>query len=394
MKTLTGLLAELCPEGVQYESVTNVAKYVRGLTYAKDKESASGRIKVLRSNNINQSQNVLNLTDVKTLDDSVKVRDHQKLWKGDILMSAASGSRLHVGKVAYTWEDMDYYFGGFMAVWRTHERMLPRFLFHILTSSNFSNYLDSAISSSTINNLSESILRAYAVPVPPIEVQREIVRILDKFTQLEAELEAELEARKTQYAEFRKKTFDFSGVSNVSWEEIGAVCSTFSGAFVKKTKQDESFEYPVFNGGSTATGFYSDYNSPENSIAISARGSIGAVNWVPTKFWAGNSCHVVLATDPRLKNRFLYHYLKFHEPSLYALRAVGSIPALNLKPLLKFEVPLPPVDLQEQISFVLDKFEALINDITIGLPAEISTRRQQYEHYRTKLLSFKELDVA
>jgi type I restriction enzyme S subunit len=180
----------------------------------------------------------------------------------------------------------------------------------------------------------------------------------------------------------------------VRWAEIGEVCSTFSGAFVKKTEQDDDFEYPVFNGGSTATGYYGDFNSPENSIAISARGSIGAVNWVPTKFWAGNSCHVVLATDPGLNNRFLYHYLKFHEPSLYALRAVGSIPALNLKPLLKFSVPLPPLEVQRKISGVLDKFELLINDISAGLPGEIAARRQQYEFYRDQLLTFKALVVA
>ena len=95
-----------------------------------------------------------------------------------------------------------------------------------------------------------------------------------------------------------------------------------------------------------------------------------------------------------LDNRFLYHYLKFHEPSLYALRAVGSIPALNLKPLLKFPVPLPPLEEQRKISRLLDKFELLINDISIGLPGEITSRRQQYEFYRHKLLTFKALDVA
>lgn len=233
-----------------------------------------------------------------------------------------------------------------------------------------------------------------AIPLPPLEIQNEIVRILDTFTELEAELEAELKARKTQYSEFLRSTFNFSDRDEVRWREIGEVCSTFSGAFVKKTEQDDDFEYPVFNGGSTATGYYSEFNSPENSIAISARGSIGAVNWVPTKFWAGNSCHVVLATDPELNNRFLYHYLKFHEPSLYALRAVGSIPALNLKPLLKFPVPLPLLETQMKISGVLDKFETLINDISIGLPGEIAARRQQYEYYRDKLLTFRNLEVA
>ena len=103
---------------------------------------------------------------------------------------------------------------------------------------------------------------------------------------------------------------------------------------------------------------------------------------------------MVLATDPRLDNRYLYHYLKFHEPSLYALRAVGSIPALNLKPLLKFKVPIPPLSEQLEISVTLDKFESLITDMSHGLPAEIDARRKQYEYYRDKLLTFKEFEVA
>jgi type I restriction enzyme, S subunit len=270
--------------------------------------------------------------------------------------------------------------------------VLPSFVFHFIPPELTA--IQNATNSGTVNHISSKQIGDILIPVPPIKVQQEIVAILDKFLELGAELESELEARKIQYSDFSRTTFDFTGSTKVTWVEISEVCSTFSGEFIKKTKQDDSFEYPVFNGGSSATGYYSDFNSPENSIAISARGSIGAVNWVPTKFWAGNSCHVVLATDPKLNNRFLYHYLKFHEPSLYALRAVGSIPALNLKPLLKFKVPLPPIEAQIQISQVLDKFEALIHDIAVGLPAEIVARRQQYKYYRNKLLSFNELEIA
>ena len=196
--------------------------------------------------------------------------------------------------------------------------------------------------------------------------------------------------------EFRRRSLAFSEeTTNTSWAEIGEVCSTFSGAFVKKTKQNKDFEYPVFNGGASATGYYSEYNSPADSIAISARGATcGAVNWVPTRFWAGNSCHVVLSIDPRLNNRFLYHYLKFHEPSLHALRSVGSIPAFNLKPLLKFRIPLPPLEQQEKIIDAMDSYESLINGLLIDIPSEIVARDKEYEYYRNKLLTFNVMEVA
>ena len=228
------------------------------------------------------------------------------------------------------------------------------------------------------------------IPIPPLEVQQEIVRVLNLFQKLEAELEAELEARRKQHEVFREIRFDFAKETEMEWGTIGEFCSTFSGSFVKKTEQDDSYAYPVFNGGSSATGFFNDYNSPENSIAISARGSIGSVNWVKSRFWAGNSCHVVLATDPKLNNRFLYHYLKFHEPSLYALRAVGTIPALNLKPLLTFKIPIPSLSIQVQISAELDTYESIMYGADGSISAELNARRKQYEYYRDKLLTFEE----
>ena len=125
------------------------------------------------------------------------VKKEQMLIKGDILICAGSGSKEHVGKVAYISEDMDYTFGGFMAVIRCDETLNSRFLFHILTSGFFSNYLSSALNSATINNLSASVMSNFSFPVPPIEVQGEIVQILDNFSELTAELTTELTTETT-----------------------------------------------------------------------------------------------------------------------------------------------------------------------------------------------------
>jgi type I restriction enzyme, S subunit len=238
-----------------------------------------------------------------------------------------------------------------------------------------------------------SVIRQdYSIPVPPLVVQKEIVSILDKFTELEAELEAELEGRTSLFETLRAKLFDEA--SAVSRVELGSICDMYSGEFVKKDRQGNDFLYPVYNGGSEPTGFYSEFNSPENSIVIASRGSIGSVSFVTTPFWAGNSCFVLRNPLEEVNYRYLYHYLKHSESELYKLRAVGTIPALNLRPLLKFEVPIPDPLRQERISSILDKFEQLESDITFGLPAAIQARRKQYEYYRNKLLTFKELDAA
>ena len=121
--------------GVEWKALKDIGIYVRGLVYNKSSESSDGQgYKVLRANNITLSENSLNFDDVKIVNFDTKVKKDQKLRCNDILISAASGSREHVGKVAFIEADIDYYFGGFMGVIRCSTSMIPRYAFHILTS--------------------------------------------------------------------------------------------------------------------------------------------------------------------------------------------------------------------------------------------------------------------
>ena len=141
-------------QSVEWKTLGEVAEYIRGLTYNKGNESSDNiGYRVLRANNITLSSNTLNFDDVKIVKFETKVKPSQKLYKDDILISAASGSREHVGKVAFIDQDLDYYFGGFMGVIRCSDEILPRYLFHILTGNLFNDYLNEVLNSSTINNL-------------------------------------------------------------------------------------------------------------------------------------------------------------------------------------------------------------------------------------------------
>ena len=158
MSRLDELIAELCPDGVVYKPFFDIADYIRGVTYGKSKEITDGSdgYNLLRANNITLSSNTLNFDEVKVIDFSVKVKDSQMLTKGDILICAGSGSKEHIGKVAYILEDMNYTFGGFMGVIRTNPLFVSsRYMFHILTSTMFKEHLRKAsgASSSTINNI-------------------------------------------------------------------------------------------------------------------------------------------------------------------------------------------------------------------------------------------------
>lgn len=156
MSRLEELIAELCPEGVEYRNFTTIASYVRGVTYNKSKEvkNDDSGYKLLRANNIELTTNTLCFSDVKVIDYSTKVKQDQFLRKNDILICAGSGSKEHIGKVAFIDKDLDYTFGGFMGVIRVNsDILLPRYLFHVLTGEIFKSYLLRVSNSSTINKI-------------------------------------------------------------------------------------------------------------------------------------------------------------------------------------------------------------------------------------------------
>lgn len=191
LTSLVDVIQKFCPNGVEYKKFEDVCQYIRGITYNKAQEAKVNDInpwKVMRANNITLGANVLNFNDIKLVKREVKVKESQLLQRGDILICAGSGSKEHIGKVAYIFDDADYTFGGFMAVIRCNNELNSRFLFYILTGNSFSLYLGQALNSTTINNLNAGIMKDLLIPVPPLEIQQEIVRILDQFTELTAEL--------------------------------------------------------------------------------------------------------------------------------------------------------------------------------------------------------------
>ncbi len=166
MTKLEQLINDLCPNGVEYKTFNEVASYIRGVTYNKSNEINDLRdgYNLLRANNITLSQNVLNFDEVKKIDFAVKVKESQFLKANDILICAGSGSKEHIGKVAFIFEDMNYIFGGFMGVIRSNYKIIhPRYIFHILTSSFFKKHLLKVSNSTTINNINSA-----ACPKTPI----------------------------------------------------------------------------------------------------------------------------------------------------------------------------------------------------------------------------------
>ncbi len=268
--------------------------------------------------------------------------------------------------------------------------------------------------------------KKYKFPIPPLEIQQEIVKILDAFTELNTELNTELKARKKQYQYYQNMLLDFNGINSnykdakeklaqktypkrlksllqtlapkgVEFRKLGEVCESTNKKTLKISEVSEVKNkgmYPVINSGRDLYGYYHDFNNDGENITIASRGEYaGFINYFNEKFFAGGLCYPYKVKDTNeLLTKFLYFYLKTNEIQIMEnLVFRGSIPALNKADIETLTIPIPPLEIQQEIVKILDQFLALTTDLLAGIPAEIEARKKQYEYYREKLLSFKPL---
>ncbi|AMW17421.1 restriction endonuclease subunit S [Glaesserella parasuis] len=242
--------------------------------------------------------------------------------------------------------------------------------------------------------------RKFPFPIPPIDVQLEIVRILDAFTSLTAELTAELTSRQKQYQYFRDKLLNFDDISDkggyetnsitkallhnkeVVFKALGEVVKIKNG---KDWKQLEKGSIPVYgSGGIMASVDAFSYDKP--TVLIPRKGSITNIFYVETPFWNVDTIYYTEININELIPKYFYHYMKTID--LEKLDTGSGRPSLTQEILYKIKIPVPSLEEQQRIVAILDKFETLTNSIAEGLPKEIELRRKQYEYYREQLLTF------
>jgi len=164
----------------EIKTLREVCEFRRGLTYSKKDEASLSKNAILRANNITLAANTLNFDDIRYISDDVIIPQEKKLVKGSVMICTASGSRSHLGKVAFIDKDYDYAFGGFMGLLVPNSEIIdPKYFFVILTSGQFRDHINSLTSGANINNLKFSQIKDYQVTVPPLLEQKRIVGILD-----------------------------------------------------------------------------------------------------------------------------------------------------------------------------------------------------------------------
>lgn len=235
---------------------------------------------------------------------------------------------------------------------------------------------------------------ALKVPLPPLEIQREIVRILDQFTQLEAELEAELEARRRQFGCYSRTILAQTGYESTSLR-VGDLCTVSRGAVISKTYLEEHpGPYSVYssqtqNGG--VFGCIDSYEVEDESITWTTDGAnAGSVFYhLGERYSLTNVCGLLRVRDTsQIRAKYLYYELRERAP--YAVSIGMGNPKLMAAQMREVRVPVPSVEKQEHAIRQLDALSSLEVDASVGLPAEIAARRKQYEYYRDKLLTFEE----
>ena len=233
------------------------------------------------------------------------------------------------------------------------------------------------------------------IPVPPLEIQEAIVEILDKFTNLEAELEAELEARTLQYKYYRDSLFEALDCPRVPLGSLGIRNKGITITASKmRTLEPGNKDVRIFAAGSTFidtdSSFIPDKGILEGpAIIVKSRGYIG-FEYYEGKFTHKNELWSYSLTSDLVEQKFIYYYLLTQAYHLHELARGKSVklPQLAVKDTDELLVPVPSLEEQQRIVDILDRFDALTSSLSEGLPAELAARRSQYEYYRDQLLTF------
>lgn len=405
MSHVDALVEKLCPSGVQFKVLGEIGTIARGKRFVKSDLVESGT-PCLHYGEIYTRYGVSAHEAFSFLkpDQAERLR---KAAPGDVIIASAGETIEDIGK-AVAWlgresiviHDACYAF---------RSELDPTYVAYYFQTDDFHNQIRRHIATSKISAISTERLAGVRIPTPPLEVQREIVRILDTFSELEAGLEAELEARKVQYAHYRTIVLD-RAAERAELLELGSLGRVVTGhtpkaSFTAAWGSEVDFVTPsdIKDGMRTVTapsrhlssvGAVSMSSSivPAGSILVTCIGADMGKTIINSNKCVPNQQINAIVLNEGIHNGYLFHVLTSLRGALRTQgeRGGGTMPLINKSDFSRITVPIPPIEIQRLAAAQLDKFDGLVNDLSSGLPAEISARRKQYEYYRDHLLTFKE----
>ncbi|GAA8722368.1 restriction endonuclease subunit S [Helicobacter pylori] len=414
MHKIERLLQTLAPKGVEFKTLEEVFEIKNGYTPSKNNPEfwEKGTIPWFRMEDIRENGRILK--------DSIqhitpKALKNKKLFpKNSIIISTTATIGEHALLIVDSLANQRFTFLSKKA--NCNLALDMKFFFY--QCFLLGEWCKKNTNVSGFASVDMTAFKKYKFPIPPLEIQQEIVKILDAFTELNTELNTELKARKKQYQYYQNMLLDFNGIHSnhkdakmsaktypknlktllqtlapkgVEFRKLGEVCEIIRGKRVTKKEILDKGKYPVVSGGIGFMGYLNEYNREENTITIAQYGTAGFVNWQNQKFWANDVCFSVIPKET-LINRYLYYVLTNMQNYLYSISNRSAIPySISSNNIMQITIPIPPLEIQQEIVKILDQFLALTTDLSAGIPAEIEARKKQYEYYREKLLTFKPL---
>lgn len=371
MSRLEELIAELCPDGVEYVKLSSICEIKRGERVTKSQLMADGKYPVF-SGGVSP----------------MGYYDSYNREKETITIA-------QYGTAGYVnWINEDFWANDVCYSLYPNEKINKRFLYFVLV--NMQEFIYSLRIDAVPAHMPAERLESIKIPLPPIPIQQEIVRILDNLTDLTTELKekltSELIARRKQFEYYRDLLLTFG--DEVEWMTLGEVAINLDSKRkpVAKGKR-KAGEYPYY-GASGIVDYVDDYIFDGDYLLVSEDGANLVARVTPIAFsasgkiWVNNHAHV-LEFETYEDRKFIEYYLNMIDLSRFL--STAAQPKLTQENLNKIPVPAPSFEEKERIVAILDRFDALCNDLTSGIPAEIEARQKQYEYYRDKLLTFKEV---
>ncbi|WQY08694.1 restriction endonuclease subunit S [Helicobacter pylori] len=412
MHKIERLLQTLAPKGVEFRKLGDIGEFTRGNGLLKSDLKDKGRPVV----HYGQIHTQYNLSIDKTISYVNEALFHKlkKAKPNDILIVTTSENVKDVGKSIAWLGNEEVAFSGEMYSYSTNEN--PKFIIYCFQTYFFQKEKEKKITGTKVMRIHENDLKKITIPIPPLEIQQEIVKILDAFT----ELNTELNARKKQYQYYQNMLLDFNDINQnhkdakmsaktypkrlktllhalapkgVGFRKLGEVCEILDNRRIPIAKNKRKPGIYPYYGANGIQDYIDSYIFDGDFVLVGEDGSVinkdntPVVNWASGKIWVNNHAHV-LQTKNELKLKFLYFYLQTIDVSYYV---AGTPPKINQENLKKITIPIPPLEIQQEIVKILDQFSLLTTDLLAGIPAEIKARKKQYEYYREKLLTFKPL---
>lgn len=398
------MIKELCPDGVKYYSLNEIFNNFNGMTGVSNKWKEEGNCRFIEYMNAYKNLKI----DVNQLPyATVKSLKQNCLKKGDILLTSASETPDECAISSVIEDDiqdnifLDDHLFGIRLKSEFEEVINPSFVNYYMHSKMFRKATNKTVRGVTRFYISVNDFMKIRIPVPPYKVQEKIVKILDDFTQLINELSLEHLARKKQFTYFEEKLLFNTEFEKVKLSDLCVVNQGLQIPINKRKLEPGENRYfyitvQFLKGGNE--NYYIENPQPsvicnKDDILVTRTGSTGKIITGVEGCFHNNFFKV--EPNNKVLKRYLYFVLnsRIMYNRMLAAASGGTVPDLPHKKFYNLEIFLPNIDEQKKIINILEKIYTISNDSIEGLPAEIEKRQQQYEYYKDKLMSFKEVEV-